>query len=315
MANLTEREALTLDGILKAIARNLGYTENAILAEVGTELRAASLAIAALDAGTSSFAKVSYEAATELTIAAGAITVSKTAHRVDTTAEGISSDLNTINGGVAEDVLFLRPESGARTVVLKHNTGNIICPGGVDISLADAQDYAVLVFANAKWTVVAFNTLAEFYARLDGTQSFTGQKTFNHQNLRVANNSATFSSVFESRASAARAVALPNRSGTFDLAGTSQTLTGAGALDLNTPTTYFVSTGAAQAISIGDGLHDGQRKRIVHVIDGGSGVITPDLGGNLTDCTLTSIRDWVELEWDSAGEAWYVIGYSGATFT
>lgn len=99
------------------------------------------------------------KAATELTIASGAVTATQTAHRIDTESDGASDDLDTINGGVAEMLLLVRPESGSRTVVLKHNTGNIICPGAQDISLADAQDFALLVYANSKWTVVAWHTL------------------------------------------------------------------------------------------------------------------------------------------------------------
>lgn len=129
---------------------------------------------ARLDGLTDAAGALRFTAATELTIASGAITVTQSAHRVDTESDGASDDLDTISGGAAERLLLLRPESGSRTVVLKHNTGNIICPEAKDISLSDAQDFALLVFANSKWTVVAYHTLAQVHARLADDNTLAG---------------------------------------------------------------------------------------------------------------------------------------------
>ena len=96
-------------------------------------------------------------------------------------------------------------------------------------------------------------------------------------------------------------------------------LSGAGAIDITVPTTLYTSTGAAQALTLADGnvSQIGFRKRILHAVDGGSGVLTAGgalhLGNSIATITLTNVRDWVELEWD--GTSWFVIGYAGATFT
>lgn len=78
----------------------------------------------------------------ELTISSGAITVTGSNHTVDTEADAATDDLDTINGGTDGQVLYLRSEDSARDVVLKHNTGNIVTPFGVDYTL-DATNKAV----------------------------------------------------------------------------------------------------------------------------------------------------------------------------
>lgn len=82
----------------------------------------------------------------DLTIAAGEITVTRSHHRVDTQASAASDDLDTINGGTANQVLILRPVNDGRTIVIKHNTGNILCVGNADIELDDKQDFAILLY-------------------------------------------------------------------------------------------------------------------------------------------------------------------------
>lgn len=98
--------------------------------------------------------------ATDLTIATGAITIYQSAHRVDTEAGAGTDDLDTISGGVAEQVIYLRPVSAARSVVLKHNTGNIFNPYGRDISLDESTDEAVLKYNGSKWVVLGVSLLA-----------------------------------------------------------------------------------------------------------------------------------------------------------
>ena len=100
-----------------------------------------------------------------------------------------------------------------------------------------------------------------------------------------------------------------------NVCGASQALSGAGAINLTTPTTFYTSTGPTEALTIADSLETGQRKRIVHIVDGGSGVITKGgavkLNAAITTITFTNIWDWVELEW--SGALWNVIGHAGVT--
>lgn len=96
-----------------------------------------------------------------------------------------------------------------------------------------------------------------------------------------------------------------------DVRSAPQALSGAGAINIVTATTLFTSTGATQALTLADSTVAGQRKRVIHIVDGGSGVITQTTGAKLTTgittITFTNVYDWVELEW--SGALWNVIGY------
>ena len=107
--------------------------------------------------GLQEFLGLNLTDSTELTIATGAITVTQGFHTVDTESDAASDDLDTITvAGGAGDILFLRAESGARTVVVKHGTGNVNCVGNADISLDDAHDICMLVrYDGSSWS--AFN--------------------------------------------------------------------------------------------------------------------------------------------------------------
>jgi phage-related tail fiber protein len=98
--------------------------------------------------------------------------------------------------------------------------------------------------------------------------------------------------------------------------GAPQSLVGAGAIDLTTRTTLLTSTGGSQAVTIADGTETGQRKTIIHAVDGGSMVITAGgslhLGASIATITFTNVRDWVELEW--GGSVWNVVASGGCTF-
>ncbi|HKO86714.1 MAG TPA: hypothetical protein VJ140_19625 [Actinomycetota bacterium] len=98
------------------------------------------------------------------------------------------------------------------------------------------------------------------------------------------------------------------------VSGLSQSLSGAGAINLTTPVTRYTSTGAAQALTLADGSINGQKKTIIHVVDGGSGVLTAGgslhLGNSLATITLANLWDWVELTWET--DAWYVTRWAGA---
>src|SRR5574341_2447950 len=83
---------------------------------------------------------------TDLTIATGAITITQSHHRVDTEASAASDDLDTINGTSANRLLILHAVHDARSVVLKHGTGNIQCVGNADITLDDDHDFAILIY-------------------------------------------------------------------------------------------------------------------------------------------------------------------------
>ena len=123
-------------------------------------------------------------ASTELTIATGAITPTQNFHRVDTEADAASDDLDTITlPSDATDgyLLFLRAENDGRTVVVKHNTGNIMCFGNADITLDDSHDWAVAIYDSnlTKWMAlgaeVADNAISNAKLRNSGALSVIGR--------------------------------------------------------------------------------------------------------------------------------------------
>jgi hypothetical protein len=77
-----------------------------------------------------------------LTVATGSITPTKPHLVVDTEASAATDDLDTIDvtNLVTGTEILLRPLSGARTVVIKHNTGNVFLDASTDFSLDNARD-------------------------------------------------------------------------------------------------------------------------------------------------------------------------------
>ena len=89
-----------------------------------------------------------------------------------------------------------------------------------------------------------------------------------------------------------------------------QSLSGAGAVNLTTPITALTTTGSAQALTLADGTA-GQIKSIIHVVDGGSAVLTPTTALGFTTMTFTNAGDSITLVYTSAG--WAIIGNRGGT--
>ena len=88
------------------------------------------------------------------------------------------------------------------------------------------------------------------------------------------------------------------------------TFSGAGAIPVTTPVTLYTSTGAAQALTLANGTH-GQIKRIVHDVDGGSGVLTPTTRTGFSTVTFNNAGDTVTLQFFTT-RGWMVIGSFGA---
>jgi len=83
-----------------------------------------------------------------------------------------------------------------------------------------------------------------------------------------------------------------------------QALSGAGAVNVTSYLTEFTSSGASQALTIASGTQIGQRKKVVHVVDGGSGVLTGVFVGG-TNITFTTVAEFADLMW--TGSAWAVL--------
>lgn len=102
--------------------------------------------------------------------------------------------------------------------------------------------------------------------------------------------------------------------------GPIQSLSGAGTIDPKAIVCFYTSTGAGQALALADGTVLGQEVKIVHVVDGGSGVLTAGaalhLHFSLASITLTNRGDWVRLKWIDIGgtKAWAWVEQAGCTF-
>jgi len=95
--------------------------------------------------------------ASELTISSGVITPTASCHYVATEGGAGSDDIDTITAGSDGDLLVLRASSDSNTVVIKHDTGNIITHTGSDISLDDNKKTALLRYSSSvsKWVVIS----------------------------------------------------------------------------------------------------------------------------------------------------------------
>ena len=88
-----------------------------------------------------------------------------------------------------------------------------------------------------------------------------------------------------------------------------QSLSGAGAVDITNALTQLTTTGAAQALTLADGAV-GEIKIISHVVDGGSAVLTPTTKIGFTTITFTNVGDSAMLVYTSAG--WDIVALNGA---
>jgi hypothetical protein len=105
------------------------------------------------------------------------------------------------------------------------------------------------------------------------------------------------------------AVTVNSSFGTDVVLGT-QSLSGAGAVDITNAYTNLTTTGAAQALTLADGTL-GEIKVIAHAVDGGSAVLTPTTKIGFSTITFTAVGDTATLVYTSAG--WAIIGSRGVT--
>jgi len=95
-----------------------------------------------------------------------------------------------------------------------------------------------------------------------------------------------------------------------DVVLSTQSLSGAGAVNVTNAFTSLTTTGASQALTLADGSV-GEVKVIVHAVDGGSAVLTPTTKIGFSTITFTAVGDSAMLIYTSAG--WAIIGSKGVT--
>jgi aspartate-semialdehyde dehydrogenase len=97
---------------------------------------------------------------------------------------------------------------------------------------------------------------------------------------------------------------------TGDVFATSQSLSGAGAVNITDMLTQLTTTGASQALTLANGTA-GQVKIIVHTVDGGSAVLTPTTKIGFSTITFTAVGDSATLIYTATG--WAITGSRGVT--
>lgn len=94
------------------------------------------------------------------TISAGVITANDIYIQVANESSAATDDLDTItvDSNTPSEVMFISPANNGETLVIKHNTGNIISPNGLDITLDAKNRVAMLVLnpSTIKWIVTKF---------------------------------------------------------------------------------------------------------------------------------------------------------------
>jgi hypothetical protein len=130
---------------------------------------------------------LSFDDSTALTIASGAITVTQNFHRID--GEGSASDnLDTISGGEAGWWLVLRNVNDARDITFRHGVGNIYCAGGVNFTLDETNEMALLIYDGNQSVWLAMKG--------SSGESLTGAGTANYIPFYSAANTVTSSADF-----------------------------------------------------------------------------------------------------------------------
>ena len=104
------------------------------------------------------------------------------------------------------------------------------------------------------------------------------------------------------------AVTVTSSTGDAVVLGT-QSLSGAGAVDITNAFTSLTTTGAAQALTLANGTV-GEVKIITHTVDGGSAVLTPTTKIGFTTITFTGVGESAMLVYTSAG--WAIVALNGA---
>ncbi len=90
-----------------------------------------------------------------LTISGGVIAVTNSFHNVDTEGAAATDDLDTINGGFPGYFLVISPLNTARTIVVKHGTGNINLEGSTDFVMDDNWKAITLMYHQSVWFEVS----------------------------------------------------------------------------------------------------------------------------------------------------------------
>jgi hypothetical protein len=92
------------------------------------------------------FGKLNLGPVSQLTVVAGAVTITGSYHSV---FAATNTSLDTINGGTEGDVLLIRGAATGGDIAVKENIGNLLLAGNNTIS--DKSDTMVLLYDGTNW--------------------------------------------------------------------------------------------------------------------------------------------------------------------
>lgn len=102
--------------------------------------------------------RLTMKASTERTIASGTASILQGYHTIDTEADAASDDLDTLTGGIENQLLYIMPADDARDVVVKHGmggTGQFSLANGKDYTLKNVQAGLLCIYKSGVWCEVA----------------------------------------------------------------------------------------------------------------------------------------------------------------
>lgn len=296
-------------GLASALA-SVSASQGASLVGVqdsGALYTATTVEAALAESRTTTLAK----AATELTIAAGAITLTQTYHTIDTEADAASDDLDTVNGIVDGATYWFRNAAVGRAVVFKSGVASIICPGNFDVTMTAAGD-TVLGFGYGGFLVVIPFVLASLAggglgAALASSANGQGASRVSIEDAGGSFTNTTVEGAFTElgpeRGSAT--VADPGNAGAISV--------------VRSGAVAIVSAGA-ETRTLAIPTFIGQELSIYFQTDGGDCVITVasaiNQAGN-TIITLNDVDDSILLKgvWNGVARAWRVVQNDGPTLS
>ena len=103
---------------------------------------------------------ISFGVPTSLVISGGVITIDRYSgsYSVDTEGAVGSDDLDSILGGEAGDLIIIKAENDARSIVCKNGTGNLKLPA--DMTLDNTKDIQMLYYDGTDWCEVTASSNA-----------------------------------------------------------------------------------------------------------------------------------------------------------
>jgi len=88
-----------------------------------------------------------------LTIAAGALTVTKVWTKINTQGGGAADDLDTINGGTSGNLIICSAFNAGHEVTFKDGTGNLALAG--DFTTTGLEDTIMLLYNGTNWIEIS----------------------------------------------------------------------------------------------------------------------------------------------------------------